>query len=213
MLEPFVFYTTVLLTAFLGLILGIVAFSYRKLIKRYYLLKEEDDKARQNLIQRQDKLYKEAEVRANEIIADARAHAQKILSEAKVLTSDEKKIMLEELRRATSAQARDLENVLNESKAEIRNVFAEVSKNVQLETSKELESWKGVLTNQLEISRKKVDSELEALKQERLKGLEAEINALLLEVTKRVLGESISPQKHRDLVIKALEEAKRQKIF
>jgi len=62
------FYISTILISILGVTIGAIAYSYRQLIKKYYLLKEE-----------QDRLVKSSETEAAEIISKAKLQAEKLL--------------------------------------------------------------------------------------------------------------------------------------
>ena len=60
---------------------------------------------------------------------------------------------------------------------------------------------------------KKAESEVQEYKSARLKQIEESLVYILENIAKRVLVKEISQDEHEKLVLKALEEAKRQGIF
>jgi F0F1-type ATP synthase membrane subunit b/b' len=58
-----------------------------------------------------------------------------------------------------------------------------------------------------------VKKEVQSYKQAKISQIDSQAKEVLIDVTKKVLGKSIDLRAHEDLVIKSLEDAKRQNLF
>ncbi|MEK7498154.1 MAG: hypothetical protein AAB656_04535 [Patescibacteria group bacterium] len=59
----------------------------------------------------------------------------------------------------------------------------------------------------------KVDAEVEAYKKSRMAKIDEEVKTRVLEISKQILGDTIDLKTHEELVIKALENAKRSGVL
>lgn len=58
-----------------------------------------------------------------------------------------------------------------------------------------------------------VKAEIERYKESQKVAIDAKVHEVIVTVTKEVLGKSIDTRAHEDLILKALEDAKRQNLF
>jgi hypothetical protein len=89
---------------------------------------------------------------------------------------------------------------------------------IQLESfttafQKELLTIRQDTHQQLESMQKQTLAEVSLYKEQKLREVESTIMTFSKEVAREVLGAEIDTEKHEELVFKALQEAKKQKIF
>ena len=79
-------------------------------------------------------------------------------------------------------------------------------------TRETIESQK-LMNKKINEEYEKVKADLEQYRKEKLDLIDASINQIILKVVQDVLGEAIPLSKHEELVIEALEKAKREDLF
>lgn len=207
------YYATVLLTALLGLSLGVVAYSFRKLIGKYVKLKEEQDQLLSSGRQKAEAVEQEARRKSGQIIANAEAAAAKILEEAKVFSGQEKERMQALFKSVSDQEIKSFQEMFAASKSEISRALATVSKDIKAEAIGTVSELKGTLLGVVGEAVKRVESEFQSQKKARLAKLDKEIFEIIGKVTVKVLGKALTLEEHQKLVIESLEEAKKQKMF
>jgi F0F1-type ATP synthase membrane subunit b/b' len=85
------------------------------------------------------------------------------------------------------------------------------------EKIKKLEEEIGIISQETRKSfiekRNEIEILLENYKKEKIKEIDERIFQLLVDITKKVLGKAIDLSTHEELVIKALEKAKKENFF
>ncbi len=174
-----------------------------------------------------DKAVRDAEEKAEHILAEAREQAEalrvKAQDEAQKIFQDrqnEDERFREEQEKhiaEITAHAKDLLNkqtsIIPKLTEQMEQVFADIGTKVQKEyqvigeeTKKRMQDE---LTKEIEASREAV----RAYKQERLKRIDQDIIGLIEDTARIALGKSLSLREHRDIVLAALTEAKQQGVF
>ena len=207
------FYISTILISILGVTIGAIAYSYRQLIKKYYLLKEE-----------QDRLVKSSETEAAEIISKAKLQAEKLLHQADDLGIKLQSDLSSELEKAKAQQAQNYQVILDSLKNESSTVMQTISKEIQAQLAQEVEKFVSsiqgevVKSNQLVIESikmefQKVQKDLDTYKKDMQSRVDDNIYSILMEVSNKVIGEAINLEEHENLVIKALDDARKQNMF
>lgn len=206
-------YITILITSVLGLGLALVAYSYRDLVKKYDVLKKEKETKE-----------KQQDLEGKKIVDEAKLKAQEIIKGAELVTSEVKTAITADLRAASSAQVKQYQQALTESKDQMINLMDGISKNIQGEALKEIEEFTKKLETQtvqsekgiqavMAEANKKLEAQLVAYKNARMKQIDSVAIETIKQVTKDVLGKAISPKENEEFIIKSLEEAKKQNVF
>lgn len=177
----------------------------------------------------------EARNKALKIISDASAKADKALDAVDDLSSDSKKQLSEQMKTMVDQQEAILKNtsaeflgtykdVLQKQKQESLKSLEDASSKVESEIISEVGAFKDLLEAetigttkavQEKVAKEyqEIEKELSLYKNRKLKEIDENIYDIITNVTKKVLGESLSIEDHQELIIKALEEAKRDNIF
>jgi vacuolar-type H+-ATPase subunit H len=206
-------FVVVMLTAALGLVIGLVAFSYRQLIKKYYLLKEQEEKEAESSREESEKIVTDAEARAKKIIEEATDLGKKLQTD-----------LLLELEQAKKEQAKAyqaiLDTVQKESYNMVNNISDDVKKQISLELARFLKSLEGeigksqeAVMGALKSEYQKVQVEIRQYQDEMQKRVDESVYKILETVANRVLGKTIELEEHEELVMKALNDAKRENLF
>jgi hypothetical protein len=172
---------------------------------------------------------------AVKIIDDANSKAADIINKANLSTDIASDNFNQEVKRIASLQIKEFEKatsdflklytqVLQDLKSKNIEVFQNVSKDIEVNTTEEIKnftrSMEELTVASEKLVKKKIDTdylsvkrEIESYKAEELKKIDQEIYKLLEKVSKLVLGKALSLSEHEDLIEKSLERAKKEGVF
>src|SRR3989338_742124 len=186
-IDPLVFFDLVIALFVLAIALATMAISYSQMLKKFNAYQKEADELM-------------AQVHKNEadLLETARIKAGKIVEEA---------------------NKRELESLKQKNIDIVKNV----SKDIEEDTVKDVEDFDNILQKETFAAQKIVEDKLEKeysnvqqnrqdYKNEMLKKAEEEIYKILETVSKLTLGKSIPLADHEQLIIEALEKAKKDGI-
>lgn len=173
---------------------------------------------------RLEKELAKAKVKADKLVADAILKAAEVLNEAQVTNSANEKVLADALATATTKITEKYSQTLTQVGAsadtQIGNLASQVKKDTltQIATFQtELEQQVVNFASQLKVSVDKAqstaDSQIAAYKQHKLAEFDSLVEAKVAQVSKDILGKSISASQHTELVIRALEQAKQEGVF
>lgn len=212
-------YIVILIFTTLTIFIVGVLFAYLRLVKNYLDIKEG-----RNKYPDPKELLIRAHAKSQKIIEDATDKAKQIISSSeslKVKNLDEIQKQIEK------AQANNLK-LYQDSVTKIQNESIEVLKNVpeyiKALLSKEILIVKDDLLSEIKVAHEnakktieqayqKADSEVADYKKVRMDALDKTIISIVQQISRKVLNKEIETYEHEKLVIKALEEAKRQNVF
>ena len=218
------FYGTILLTAILGVVLGAVALSFRELIKKYYSLKEEYERQVTESQSSKELMTQEAKKMADQIVASAQAKALAIVNEVSTFSTKSKEEFNLEIKKATQAQMANFESALEEVKNEASATFGNISKEVRNEVVGQIDLLKKAIHDEIESSQakakaaidegyKKVEVQILEYRDLRVKQIDERIMEMVSEIVLKATGKALNFDEHEDLVISALEEAKKENVL
>jgi len=214
LIDPFIFFTLIIAAITVSISLIILIASYVKVLKKYnYLLRQ------------QESLKMHDHRKAIEILEKARQKAATLLENQ--VHNELKTVSLNEIRDFEKA-ANDLlafyKQELEDIKTSTIKIASNITKDIESNTISELKDFKEILQKETYASQKIVEEkveeeysemkkELEAYRQERLKKIEDEIYNIIQDVSMLVLGRSLSVRDHEELILEALEKAKKKKVL
>jgi hypothetical protein len=218
------FYGTIILTALMGIVLGWVAVSYRKLIEKYDKIRvgrEEEEKALEG---ERLRVLEDAKTQAKQIILDAQKRSGQLIAEAASFGAQTKELLAAELEKLQTAELGYYQKALEETKLQAQSSLAGLSKDVKEEVGRQIDTVNTSLASEIQKTQaetrrvllgayKKMEDEVEAYKVERLKKVDERIFDLLKDASVKAIGKLLSPEDHEDVVIKALEDAKRENVL
>ena len=170
------------------------------------------------------KMIDEANNKALDIISKATLSTDTVSETFKQEMSHTSSIQIKEFKKATSDFAKIYFQVLQDLKAKNIEVFQNISKDIEVNTTKEITNYKESMEKLTVLSqeevKKKIDTdyavlkkEMEDYKNQELQKIESVIYELLENVSKLVLGKALSLSEHEELIEKSLKEAKKEGIF
>lgn len=171
-----------------------------------------------------EKLMSEVSARSVKVLEEAHRSAREILSNAEGFMKRNEDVTREEMEKVAKEYLLKYENSLNEIKLEaiktIHNIPKDVSESVdgtldvlEKTTETEIKKIHTRLNESLNKALADTDSEISKYQKERIKKIDESSLVLARNIAKKVLSRDISPEEHEKMVVKALEEAKRQGIF
>lgn len=220
-IEPIVFFVLIIAILILSLSLGAIVMSYTKIVRKLHDLHKERNITQKEMLNKSD-----------HILEEAREKAIKIVDSANLFEDSTKKIFDQELKRTTGAQIKTLEKLsydflnafqkeLIELKENNIKMMGNVSKDIENSVIAELKDYREILKKETYDSQKIVEGKIEEAykaaekeigdyKTAQQKIVEAQIYDIIQNVSKIVLGKTLSLQEHEQLVIDALENAKKE---
>jgi F0F1-type ATP synthase membrane subunit b/b' len=209
--------------SFVVLLVGVVL-TYFWLVKRYLHLQEDQSKAKLQSLDESRKLMEQAQGQANQVINDARVKAQEIISQAGIIQGTQAQALKESLDKAAQIELSEYQKILQNSSGEANKMLLKISEDIKGGVMTEIRSFQGqlqqeVVKSQEEVRKTLADSfinvkaEIDSYRDKRYQQIDNSIIEIIEDVTKRVIGKQIDLQEHEKLVMKVLEEAKRQHVF
>jgi len=218
------FYATIILTALMGIVLGWVAISYRKLIEKYDKIRTSAQEAEKALEQQRARVLEEAKVQAKQIVTEAQTRSGQLISEAASFGNQTKELLGSELNKLQAVELGYYQKALEETKLQAQASLGGISKDVRQEVVRQIDAVRIGLTGEIQkaqletrqmlsASYKKMEDEIEAYKAERLKRVDETIFEILKDVSAKAIGKTLSLEDHEDVVVKALEDAKKEHVL
>jgi hypothetical protein len=230
-MSPIIFLDMAIAISVLVLALSITAFLLFKATKNQHANSDKKD----GTVQKNADLLDSTRVKAIKIIDDANNQALDIISKATLLANTSSENFKENLSHTSSAQIKEFEKatsdfstlyfqVLQDLKTKNIEVFQNVSKDIEANTTEEIksfrESMQKLTTSSEDEIRKKIAAdygtlkiEMENYRKEKMQKIDGEIYKLLEGISKLVLGKAINLSDHEDLIEKSIEKAKKEGVF
>jgi F0F1-type ATP synthase membrane subunit b/b' len=187
----------------------VLAMTLAIVIKAYYDLLREFKKQSVN----KEAIESEARKRAEEIVSMAQDQALRLMEKAKLETGEKETALARELHKLTEGQVGEyklsLQNISKDIQEETLREFGKFKETLAAETIKTQES----IQKRIEVEYEKMLRELSEARDKRYKDLEVEVVAAVREISKKVFGRAMSAEDHEQLIIQALEEAKKNHVF
>lgn len=224
-IEPNIFYISVLVLASLVLlIVGLVAL-YLILLNKYMRLKSGKDEESGNrpglqATEQAQSIIAEAEKKAAEIIKSTQTTAK----DAQVSIDNQRNVLNQELEELKNNYANLYKEALKSAQDEAIKLLQSIPEDVRGSVETQISGIRTTIQDrvdkaaddakkQVEDAYQKAEAEVENYKRQRLKQVDESIIVILQEVSRKVLSREITREEHEKLVMKALEEAKRQHVF
>lgn len=222
--EQIIIYGSVLITVSFALLLIAVVVTHLALLRKYRTLLEEKAKLKAAAEVEVDKILEEARQKSHQIVEESQQKAAKVVSDAGVFSNELKNKMIVQLDKVSKDYAKDYQGTIEAAKNEAVKVISGISNELKGEASREIAAMRLVLEQEvakthletkkaIDAAYKRVEEEIKAYREAKIKRVDEEIYEIVRQVTQDILGKAIDTRQHEELVVKALEEAKRQNIF
>lgn len=192
--------------AIMGLVVAMISVSYHRVLKEYSGVRKTYEKA-----------LEEANKQSQEILKDAQNKAGEIIKNSEIFSKDMKTDFQSSIRKLVDYEIsvyKDLEKSTNaESIKLFKSVSDSVTKNVEAYLSSVESTLSGQIADATKNIEKSMEESLDIYKKERMRAIDADASKLVREISLKVLGRGIAIEDHEKLILKALEEAKRDNVL
>lgn len=223
-IEPIIFFDLVAAIFILVIGLTVFAFLYARLLNKLHLAKKEEDHLKEQLNQKATVLLETARDKAFQIINQAGLSALEIVGKTKVYDNKAKQALDLKLKDISDEFLIIYKEMLEELKRDNINIFKIMSKDIEKDTLDEVKDFKEILCRETLASQKIVEEkiekeyaqaeeELKAYKEAKLRKIDDSIYEILKTISKIVLGKAIPLEEHEQLIIEALNRAKKEGVF
>lgn len=218
-IDQSIIYIVILIFTTLTVFLIGLLFVYLKSVRNYLDLKEGKDRYPDPKA-----LLMRAHAKSQKIIEDATDKANQIISTSEMLKTKnldniqkqiEKadlnnfKLYQESVSKIQNESMKSLQNVPEYIKALLTKEILVVKDDLLTEIKVAQENAKAMITKAYQ----EADSEVASYKKVRINALDKTIISIVQQISRKVLNKEIEISEHEKLVMKALEEAKRQNVF
>lgn len=195
MSEVYILFGASVAVMFLAIVTFFVVVNYHKALKRQRELEEEVKKLHEAGSEEARKIILNAQLKATEVIKSAQIKAQELLQASEIFSKEYKNTFQATLKAETAKMLTSMSEAINaqvntEMQA-LHNTFAKTMETAMAQAQKQVEEYKKVM--------------LERINEGALK--------IVQSVAKKVLKEGLGQEKEKRLIIKALEEAKKENVF
>ncbi len=223
-------------TAFvLAVVIFFLARAYSKSAQRLSELEKSNSSLQMQLGTQPTKLLEEAHLKAQEIISLANKQATEILASSKVYENNSNQALKDKLAMLEKQQEDVFNKASEDMKVAYQNMITQIqeqdinslktmTKEIESDVIADFKEFRDVLEketiNSEKIVKEKIDEEylsmekdLEEYKKQKYEKVDQDIYKILYRVSEMVLNQGISYDKHKELVIDALETAKKEQVF
>ncbi len=219
-MDSSILYIFALIGISLTLLLVGILIMFLKLLFKYDELKHGKEKVSVD----PETLVTQARARSQQILEEAHIKSRDMVAKAEAFLKREDGALNKEIEKAESVYLKTYNEAIKASgdKAEkmiqnipqdIKLVLVSVIDNFRVTLSKEIEKAQQDANKSIKEAYEKAAEEVNKYKEDRMKQVDSSILSIVKDVTEKVLSKSVSTEEHEKLVQKALEEAKRQKVF
>lgn len=230
--------TLILLSVSLAVLAGILLFmaiAYAKMSKSLHETEQLNKHLQSQLSEKPVKLLENAHEKAQEIIEQANKHATEILASSKVYEDNSNASLKEKLSELEKDQAAVFASASSEMKTAYQDMLSQIqeqdlnalksmTKDIQSDVLSDFKEFRESLEketiNSEKIVKEKIDEEylaiekeLQDYKKQKYQKIDQDIYKILYRVSEMVLSQGITFDNHKQLVLEALETAKKEQVF
>ena len=129
------------------------------------------------------------------------------------IMAEEKLLLKQKLEQVVVTQTRDFQNVLNDLEKQSLKLISDVNEAAKLDVKSSLEEFRKLLVARANQDAERTKADLDKYLKEKELEIDKKAVSILQEVARKVLPEAINMEAKKDLIIRALEKAKQDKMF
>jgi vacuolar-type H+-ATPase subunit H len=186
----------------LSIVLAVVLFAYERLLEEVRKLKSERETVEVKSRQKAAKLVNDAREKAVTIVGEAKIDAQKW---QEVLNQELDKLVQSEV----GEYKQRIQSISNNIEDQVRSEAEDFKKVLEMETV----DAQRVISEQMKEKYDTVEKQVEEYRQKKFKEIDEKAAEVLETAAKEVFGKLINLESHTDLIIAALEKAKKQNVI
>ncbi len=234
-IEPITLIFLAVTIAVLAAVLLVLAISYTKNGQKLHQTEELNRHLQNQMSEKPIKLLEEAHGKAQEIIDQANKHANDILASSKAYEDNSNSALKEKLVQLEQEQAEVFNQASEEMKTAYQDMMTQIqeqdinslksmTKDIQSDVLADFKEFRETLEketiNSEKVVKEKIDEEylmiekeLQDYKKQKYQKMDEDIYKILYRVSEMVLSQGITFDKHKQLVLEALETAKKEQVF
>jgi vacuolar-type H+-ATPase subunit H len=212
-------YIFIFISIAVSLLLIVVVAIYLRLVNKYIDLKEGRNKEDDPRV-----MIEKAQQKSDQLLADAHIRSREIVSKADDFLAKQQTVLSQDLEKVNQIYVKEYQKELTNIKETSAKVLQNMPNDVKtfmiqavddfrLALSQEVTRAQSEASKVMQEAYKKALTDIDKYREERMKQIDESAGDLVAQVTKRVLGKEITSDEHEKLVVKALEEAKKQGIL
>lgn len=201
-LIPMMLYGLIILVFAMGVALAFISVSYRKIIEKLSTYEEQERKA-----------LMRANSQALEIVKKAQQQASGIIEGSGNLVKYNNSLLEKDLKIVSEKELVAYQQALDSLKKQTLEIAKNITKDVNSVASEEFSEVVKQYKLTLEKSFERMLAEVEEYKKLKKEEIDKNILEIVNETTLSVVNKSLNQHEHTELVIKALEEAKKKHVF
>lgn len=190
-----IFFGASVAVCLLAIVTFFVVVSYHKAVKRQRELEEELNKLKLEGSTEVNRILLDAQSKAAEIIKNAQIKSQEFMNTSQIFSDDFRSKFQQSLTTGTA------------------QVLSNVTKDISTQIQGEMKSFAQALSQSMQKAVAVAEGELLEYKKHAIEELDSKIFKLVEDTTKKTIAKTLTRSEHEKLVIKALEEAKKQNVF
>lgn len=206
MTEVYILFGASLAVMFLAIVTLYVVVSYHKTLARQRELEAEVASLRAKGSEEARKLILNAQLQATEVIKNAEVKAQELINASEIFSKEYKEKFQLSLEQETNKM---LSNMSKNISTQVDNEINALHKAMIVETAKVRESVGKSITE----AYAGAQAQVEEYKKAAIERVNSSIFEIVSAASKKVLKEGLTRAQQEKLVLRALEEAKRQNVF
>lgn len=234
-IDPILLLFLALAITVLAGVLLFMAIAYTKNGQKLHESEELNKHLQIQLSEKPVKLLESAHEKAQELIDQANKHANEILASSKAYEDNsntalkEKLTQLEKEQAAVFATASEemksaYQDLLSQIQEQDMNALKSMTKDIQSDVLSDFKEFRNTLEketiNSEKVVKEKIDEEylqiekeLQDYKKQKYQKIDEDIYKILYRVSEMVLSQGITFDRHKQLVLEALETAKKEQVF
>lgn len=233
--------TPLLLTYLVSLIVTLTAavtalsISYLRVTKQLARNERKKKELQAYLAQEYQTMLEQAHAQLLHVIEQAEKEAARLLNDAVTIKTETRHHLHDNLSSLTKEQKQTLSRIAQELLASHHRLLEDlrqdninresnITKHIAIDTKREVEAIQSLVIKESHAvdhalqkkatqEMEKIDQELQVYRAERLHSIEEEISNLVKMLTKNMLSKSLSQKDHQQLILEALEKAKKEGVF
>jgi F0F1-type ATP synthase membrane subunit b/b' len=224
MLPNYLVYAPLLMVFLLEILAIGVLVAYFSFLKKFQQVDDAYRKLKRETLKHENEVLEAARTQGQKIIAEAQRKAETLVAHAADRSNQYAAQFGQELGKVSKEQIALYQKVLDESRKETSAMMKQVAEETRTLSVKEVENLRQRLVEQAEQSQSalsaaiasafaKAETQIEAYKQERFTFIEGHAVELVSEIAQAVLPRELTLQQHEDVILAAMDEAKKDRVF
>jgi len=219
-----IFFAASVAVLLLGLVTFFVVVSYYKALKEQRRLERELEIARSSGTAEANKIIAEAQSNATAIIRNAHLKAQEIIQSGDIFSKEYKQNFQASLMQILELEKKQYQQIAANVESESGKVLSEMSTGLKTQVSSEMKEFHNAMTSEtakvqdalskgVQGAYREVQKQVEGYRNQMIMEVNSKIWKVVSDATKKSIGEALSREQHEKIIVKALEEAKKQNVF